>query len=404
MPGEADDSCALSTKDIPRSIIFTSDTDLLLFEYHPETLVVLFQDAESPVGLKAYSPCQIAQKLQLKSLISFAFAISQRSSEGQDDLVRDARNINVESPLYVDFSRRYTAVVVAPPYLGIHSGLPLPMQGLDVRLSEFVHQALLESLNHSVYLPLLVEDPNQASAWNIAQDIRTIAYSLLATPASNVRELRRKAQGFSPQEISTYSATSIRVPAKELEGQVAASMRWAESKEISAPLLWALFTSSLILVELNTPPALPLMMRVLNGDFDNTWAFMHLTARLHAAMYSLRMLKQTIDVWLAINQHLESELRDTLSSLHKQMSSLPSISVAFNVPGQSKRVMAEHEVLRELVEEIYTSAGVDVPNEHISNKKKKRQAREAERKKRKTEQRQQSKPSASNAFALLDGT
>jgi hypothetical protein len=54
--------------------------------------------------------------------------------------------------------------------------------------------------------------------------------------------------------------------------------------------------------------------------------------------------------------------------------------------------------LRDLVDEIYTSVGVEVPAEQVSNKKKKRQAREAERKKRKVEQRQQGASKVANAF------
>jgi hypothetical protein len=404
VPGEADDSCALLAKDSPRSIIFTSDTDLLLFDYQPETLVVLFQDAESPAGLKAYAPSEIAKTLQLKSLVPLAYAIQQRSSEGQDDLVRDARSIDVDSALYVDFSRRYTAAVVAPTYLTKHTGLSPSMQNLDVRISEYAHQALVEAPKISVYLPLLVEDPNQASSWNIAQDVRAFAYSLLTPPTSTVQEYRRKAQGISPQEVSTYSAATLQTPAKELEVRIGASVKWAESKGISLPLLWSLFALSLVLAELNTPPPIPLAMRVLNGEFDNTWASVQLTARLHAAVYSLRMLKQTVSVWLAINHHLKSPLHESLSSLQNHMSTLPTIADMFIVPGQAKRILAEHEALRELVDEIYMSVGVEVPAEQVSNKKKKRQARETERKKKKAEQRQQATPKVGNAFGLLNDT
>jgi hypothetical protein len=400
--GEADDSCALRAKDYARSIIFTSDTDLLLFDYQTETLIVLFQDAESPAGLKAYAPSQIAEKLQLKTLVAFAHAIQQRTSEGMDDLVRDARNFDTESSVYTDFSRRYTAAIITPVYLERHSNLELPVQVLDVRISEFVHEALVGSTNLPVYLPLLVEDPNQASAWNMAQDIRTLAYSLLAPSQSIVREFRRKAQGISPQEISPYTAVDLEVPAKEMEARTGAVLRWAESKKMNTSLVWPLFALSLVLVELNAPPPLALISRVLNGDFDNTWAFVQLTARLQAALYSLRMLKQTTSIWLATNQDTKSKLHSSLSSLHSQMAGFPVISGTFMVPGQSRNLLADHEQLKALIEEIFASVGVEVAVEQVSNKKKKRQAREAERKKRKVDQRQQSKPATPNSFALLN--
>ncbi|KAH3918018.1 hypothetical protein HBH56_047910 [Parastagonospora nodorum] len=390
VPGEADDSCALRARDLPRSIIFTSDTDLLLFDYHPETLVVLFQDAESPVGLKAFSPDHIAKKLQLKTLVPLAHAIQQHLSEGMDDLVRDARDLDTDSSAYLDFHRRYTAAIVAPIYLQQYVSLNSTSQSLDVRIFEFVHEALNRSQNLPVYLPLLAEDPNQASAWNIAQDIRTLAYSLLASSTSTIREYKRKAQGISPQDIRPYSDTDLHAPAKEIDGRVGGLLKWAKSKDLNPSLLWSLFALSLVLGELNTAPSLPLVSRVINADFDYTWPFVQLTARFQAAMYSLRMLKQMTEIWLAVNQHIQSKLRGTLSSLQSQMANLPAIADMFFVPGQSKRLLADHEQLKALIEEIYVSIGVEVATEQVSNKKKKRQAREAERKKRKTEQRQQS--------------
>jgi len=403
VPGEADDSCALLAKNIPRSIIFTSDTDLLLFDYQSETLIVLFQDAESPSNFKAHSPSVIAKKFQLQSLVPFAYAIQQRNLDGHAQLLLAAQGIDVDSAPYVEFRGRYIAAVVDPVYLARHSSLPPEMQVLDVRISEFVHQALLGDLEVSVYLPLLVEDPNQASAWNVAQEVRTVAHSIL-TPSSTIHEYRRKAQHVSPQDINCYTAQNLQVPIKETVERVTASVRWAESRAIDTQLLWPLFALSLVLGELNTPPAVPLVMRVLNGDFDNSWTFVQLTARLHAAIYSLRILKQTVAIWLAINENQNSALYESLSRLQKQMSSLPSIADSFMVPGQAKRVRVEPDVLRELVEEIYTSVGVEVPVEQVSNKKKKRQAREADRKKRKMDQRQQGAaktPKSGNGFALL---
>jgi hypothetical protein len=387
VPGEADDSCALYAKNLPKSIIFTSDTDLLLFDYHAETLVVLFQDAASPTGLKAHAPHQIAEKLRLKRLVPLAYAIQQRSSEGMDDLVRDARNLDSDSPLYMEFSRRYTADVITPMYLERHPDLQLSLQELDVRVSEVVHEAMLGSNGLPVYLPLLVEDPNQASAWNMGQDLRTLAYSLVAPTSSKVREYRRKAQGISPQDISPFSATDMDAPAKEWEERVGAVLKWGEAKNISRPLLWSLLALSLVVGELNTPPSLALISRVLNGDFDNTWGFVQLAARMQAALYSLRMLKQVTAIWLKVNQQDQSNLHQILSNLQTSMSDFPAISNLFIVPGQEKRLLADHEQLKELVEEIFSSVGIEVASEPMSNKKKKKQAKEADRKRRKIEQR-----------------
>ncbi|KAF2133107.1 hypothetical protein P153DRAFT_149589 [Dothidotthia symphoricarpi CBS 119687] len=387
VPGEADDSCALHAKELARSLIFTSDSDLALYEYPQETLIVFFHDAVSSTGgTKAYSPHQVRQKLQLTSLLPFALAILRDPSVTSDIIVNNARKIKLESSEYLSFSARYNEEISTPSYLSKNNGRSLPMQDLDVRVSEFVHQALSQPSQHPlVYLPLLLEDPNQASAWNMGQDIRTLAYSLLHS--STVHEYKRKAQVIAVQEISPYSHANLQVPATDIERQISVLMTWASSKSVGPELVWPLFALSIVLGDLNTPPPIPLVLRVLNGDFDNNWAFIQFSARIQAVLYSLRMLKQVVAVWLAINE--TAKIHEVVKSLHNHMTSFPSIPDMFTVSGQGKKVLAEHEELKTLVEEIYTSAGAEVPTEQVSNKKKKRQAREAERKKRKVEQRQQ---------------
>jgi hypothetical protein len=401
VPGEADDWCALHAKDNAQSIIFTSDTDLVLYDYRPETLIVFLHDDDGSAGIKAYAPDEIRKKLQLESLLPFAFVLLAGPQDTSIDLARNARGVNQDSEEFIEFARRYVTKGVAPVYLTNTNGSTPTLAKLDARVSEFVHQAMEGSATPLVYMPLLVEDPNQASAWNMGYDVRTVAYSLFANTNTTVHEYRRKAQGIAVQEVTTYTAAHVTIPATELERQVSALTDWASSKAASPELIWPLFALSLVLADLNTPPAIQLVLRVANNDFDSTWAFVHLMARLQAALYSLRMLKQTIAVWLKLNATASSKLHICLSSLAKHMQSFPSIPAMFGVPGQPKKVLAEHERLKSLVEEIYVSAGAKVPTEQKSNKKKKRQAREADRKKKKAEQRRLPERETANAFGAL---
>ncbi|KNG46926.1 dna replication initiation factor cdc45 [Stemphylium lycopersici] len=401
VPGEADDWCALHAKDNAQSIIFTSDTDLVLYDYCADTLIVFLHETDVSVSIKAYSPDQIRTKLELRSLLPFAFALLEGPSDTANDLARNARNVDKNSQPYLDFSNRYITEVLSPAYMSRSKDVLSKLPKLDVRVSEFVHQALAKSEIPLVYLPLLVEDPSQASAWNVGCDIRTLAYSILVSRKMNVHEYRRKAQAIAIQEVVTYTPTDLPVPIADLERQIRTLSDWAACRIIEPALLWPLFALSLVLAELNTPPPVLIALRVINGDFDNTWEFVHLTARLHAALYSLRMFSQIVQVQLAVKQAGSKNLHDSLVSLDQRMRSLPSIPNGFGVPGQTKRVLADHDQLRALIEEIYVSAGVDVPIEHVSNKKKKRQTREAERKKKKAEQRLQPKQQMKNAYTLL---
>ncbi|KAF2852244.1 hypothetical protein T440DRAFT_446812 [Plenodomus tracheiphilus IPT5] len=390
VPGEADDWCALYAKDVHRSIVFTSDTDLVLYDYPKESLIVFLHGVDLSSGIRGYNPYQMQEKLQLKSLAPFAYALRQNPQDTANLLIQNARSVDMSSIGYVDFSSRYT------PSTSISADRRKPsldspkLQGLDVRISEYVNQALSSSIRPLVYLPLLVEDPGQASAWNIGHDVRKLAYSLMATEGTVIHEYKRKSQGVSAQEIQTDTMTETETAATDMEQQISGLTLWAAGKGLEAGLLWPLFGLSLVLVELKTPPTIALVLRVLNADFDNTWTFIQLTARLQAAMYSLRMLKQVVGVKLALTTTDKPNLHGSLVSINKHMELFPSIGEMFTVPGQVRKVLADYDGLRAMVEEIYASAGAEVPSEQVSNKKKKRQAREADRKKRKAGMRQMS--------------
>ena len=412
VPGEADDWCASHAKEHLRHIIFTSDTDLVLYDYSVDTLIVFLHDADVATGIKAYSPNKIRKQLQVASLATFAYTLIENPQDSAKLLAHQAQNVDQASTRYIEFASRYAARVATPAYLNEPDLVDLPQ--IDVRISEYAHQALHYFEYPQVYLPLLIEDPTQASAWNVGHDIRKIAYDLLAKKEIiYVQEHRRKAQGITIQEIKVDSRLFEKAPVEDLERQMGSLKEWSDVKSVSRELLWSLFGLSLVLNELNTPPPIALVQRVLNCDFDNSWAFVHLTARLHAAIYSLRMLLQMIKVGEATmvpdlivdvddRQDVEdAQLRETMSKIANHMSDFPSIPEVMGVPGQTKRILAEHDKLKELIEEIYRSAGVEVPSEQVSNKKKKRQMREGERKKKKAEQRMQAKPQVGNAYSLL---
>lgn len=398
-PGEADDWCALHAKDYSRSIIFTSDTDLLLYNYPAETLVIFFQDADVTTGVKSYCPDQMRERLKLDSLVQFAFAMTQEPSHTSDDLIRDAQSLDLVSSTYLEFSGRYAGRTTVSSHILKDSGLPLPLQGLDVRVSEFVHQALDNSSTPLVYLPLLVEDPNQSSVWISGQDYRKLAYSILAPQTKVVHEYRRKAQGISVQELTLHA---LDVPTSDMKAHLNGVSKWAADKKVGPSLMWPLFALSIVLLDSKSIPSVPLVLHMLNGEFDSSWDFIHLTARMQAVLYSLRMLRQILAVHLAIHGSEKRDTSNDITILSKELATLPSIAETFTVPGQSRKLLAEHEQLRNLIEEIYTASGVDIPTEHVSNKKKKKQSREIERKKKKQEQRQQAKPQVNNVYSMLD--
>jgi hypothetical protein len=401
VPGEADDYCALCANENPRSVIFSNDTDLILYDYPAESRVIFFRDVElwPEPKFKGYSTTKIQGALHLTSLVPFAYCITQDRWKSFGDSVKDAREVDITSGHYEEFSKRYTGTA-AELQVSKDSRVALALQGLDVRVSEFVHQVLTLCPVPTVYLPLLVEDPNQTSVWNIGENVRSLAYSLLAPDRVVVHEYKRKAQAIAIQDIKILSYEETCLLAAALSRDIGTRLRRMVNIQVPRDFIWPLIAVNMVLPELILPPKVSSWTRVLTGDFNNTWDFIHLTARIQAALYSLRFLKQCAALWLSMNQNDPNELHKFVDSLQRALQNMPTIADLFIVPGQAGRIGRDSTMLQVMVKEIYTSASVEIPDEHISNKKQKKQKREAERKMKKKQA--TSSQRTDNLFELLN--
>jgi hypothetical protein len=384
VPGEADDWCALQATEGSASIIFSDDTDLLLYDYPQEFRLLFYRDAElwPEPKFKGYSPSAICEGLGLSSLTSFAYCLTQDPHGPESKLIGEAKCVDTTSQAYLDFIKRYkvapTATYTFPSDLTVSS-----LQNVDVRISEFIYQGLHSKVETIVYLPFLVEDQHRASAWVHGQDLRAVSYSIFTADRSRVQEHRRKAQKVSMQEIELYPPQELIAMTQTYARSISAWVEWTAERDVPHSLIWPLFAIGIVLPELNSPPPLALWLRVLNADFDNTWGFVHLTAGLHAALYSLRFLKQCIEVWLSLHTDESSSLLPIARQIRTDLQSMGPITDLFLVPGQARKPKGDHELLPDLIAEVYASANVEIPVERLPSKKaKKQQQREAERKER----------------------
>lgn len=417
VPGEADDWCASHSQRNPHSIIFTSDTDLLLYDYSEDVLVQFFKDVEEK-GLKVYSPHKICQQLELNSLVQLAYATHKDRWQSLSESVRSARKYDAESIPYTEFNKRYIDNVQTPGYILEDAQLHASLQKLDARISEFVLQAL--SVGHagsedsplaiSVFLPLLIEDPFRASVWTEGQDIRLLAYSLLTPGRLVIQEHLRKAQGISVQEFGLYSPEQMTVGAATLHNAITTG---PVSPELPPIRYWTLVAVHLALVSLK-PPHISLLHRVVTGDFDTTWSFVHLQSSIQAMLYSFRMLKQCIDVWLALVSTSRiaqiktpsQELIATITELSQTLTSLPSIADLFPIPGQPVPTFPEDANLLDMLKQIYAAAGI--ADEQLFSEAKSKKQRKKEKKARKAEAQAlarmpvQTSKNPFDVFAILD--
>jgi hypothetical protein len=384
VPGEADDWCALQATGEPASIVFSDDTDLLLYDYPQEFRLLFYKDAElwPEPKFKGYSPSAICEELGLSGLTSFAYCLIQDPHGPESKLIGAAKCVDTTSQGYMDFTKRYkvapTATDTFPTNLTVSS-----LQNLDVRISEFIYQGLHAKVEIVVYLPFLVEDQHRASAWVHGQDLRAVSYSIFTTDRSSVREHRRKAQTVSMQQIELYPPQELLAMMQTYARNISAWVEWTAERDVPHSLKWPLFAIGVVLPELKSPPPLALWLRVLAADFDNTWDFVHLTSGLHAALYSLRFLKQCIEVWLSLHTDESFSLLPIARQIQTDLQSMGPITELFLVPGQARKPQDDHELLRDLVAEVYASANVEIPIQRLPTKKaKKQQQREAERKER----------------------
>lgn len=402
MPGEADDWCASYARDTPRSIIFTGDSDLLLYAYQPEVVVMFFRDTHylPKSDTRVYCPSSICTRLKLPSLLLLAYVLSEHRTKNMNDNIQIAQSYDAEAPGYIDFSRRYMYTLRGPAYIASSAEFNQILQTLDVRVSEFINQALISSeevLTPDVYPPLLFEDPHEASAWKLGLDLRLLAYSLIM-PESNtvVRESIRRAQDVAGQTHSVLSLETARQIGTELSASITTLIT---REELLVKQRWFLVALAIALGEIKVPHSF-LVARVINGEFDETWAFVHLNARLQAVLYSLRFLKQCISVWLTIH-HDDGETRIVVSKLANALQSFPSIADMFDIPGQNTTIREHDAPLHQAIKDVYASAGIE-DEELFQEPKTKRQRKREKLRNRIKAQQSAPAPKSTNIFALLE--
>lgn len=362
VPGEADACCA----DLAREeggIIVTGDSDLLAHDLGPNGSVIFFKDfdlshtappAQGTVlqGMQ-YHPADIAKTLGLKSLLPFAYAVSQDPHRGFAECARLAKQQNEDGLKYRTFTAEYSSIAT-------HSTLGQRLDGLerqkltpvlrrlDPRISEFVHRTaatlILDSspkpsqLNtdttYDMYLPFLIDDPSRGSAWRVGADFRQLGYSMLGlTSLSQTRVLEHERRGtrIASTGVLTLNIKETGLHAKSL---IANLEQWINpSIRHVAPETWRTFATYEVCRALQAD-AKPLLskveMRSLIGGqrTSGSWAFIHLCGQLQAVLYSLRMLQQLIEVFTtAHSKRFEgNEFFSTIVGLQQYLDALPTFA------------------------------------------------------------------------------
>lgn len=305
VPGEADMYCAKMATD-NGSIVFTSDSDLLAHDLK-NGQVALFRDItmqDGHVQAATFSPSEISQRLGIGSPTRLAYERRNDKDKATDAIIRACKTPAVDMKEYESFSQQYIFDGTMDAALAKLDSLKFCH--LDPRLSEVILQLTQSSADAKAFLPVLMENPDRGSAWEPSSPIRQLAYSIaaLAIPshAKAVQEYRR-VHSFSQKgrRIEMLDKAAVLEAATTL---IAASTTFRRFAGKDSSLFWLSLCLGLDIIECTVQGKYTHALQMLQTQRDKPlrttngvpWDIVHLTAQLHAALYSLRMLKQVLDI------------------------------------------------------------------------------------------------------------
>jgi hypothetical protein len=422
VPGEADEYCASFAKEYGGSI-FTSDSDLLLYDLGEAGAVVLFKEVEirkinrgTQVAVRKYKTTQMARRLGLESLRPLAYAIQEDHYRGLGPCIEYARKLSLcHTGEFEEFVMKYSLLERSKP--GADQHMKVALEKLDPRFSEWVTQflnykALRQSrdtqISFDMFLPFLIEDPARASAWRTGADIRRLTYSIMCSSyahSCSTIEYARKATRISGQNVDHLIPSGVENMLAEW------CSRWdVMSESANIVFSWRLMgMHSLCQQILQSKKPLPdqrSIYALLCGKLVGpTWEFLHLSASFQAALYSWRMLYQAMSVLLVTSEsHVIMKDIDisSIRRLHKSLPAMPRIEELFTITEGIEDGQLE-AYLSNLYKLLNVQDHVSAPAANETSKRKKRK-KEKDRESPYAKAKSSTPFASSNIYDLLSST
>ncbi|KAL4946912.1 hypothetical protein BDV06DRAFT_208518 [Aspergillus oleicola] len=353
VPGEADAHCAYTAR-LKSSSILTNDSDLLLYDIGIDGSVIFLDSMElsrwdpdqplaSQIKAALVRPSLAVQRLGVPSLLAFACELKAYPESSLAELIQRSQNATIMKEL--SNSHRHHRFAVE--YQSDQCQVPLnelnQVPGhLDNRISELFWQYELQGKYDPgkyphVYLPILNEDHTKRCAWTKGREYRDLAYSILniSRPLEqrprHVCEFVRRGRRIAEDKIELKGKTWISARIKSLEIRLGTPK--ANLQNVDDPQsFWTMFAlgdcygsdAEFTLADLQK------LKRFLTLGYMGkqlSWADIHLTAQIHAVLYSLRILQQILA--LSNSEDLTaSNLRSALRTLPKLHDMKPSCQCA----------------------------------------------------------------------------
>jgi hypothetical protein len=371
VPGEADAYCAQEVKN-HGGLILTGDSDLLVYNLGSGA-VIFFRDIElvrdegvSSLRCMQYSPASISTKLGIPSshgLPSLAFEMRMDPHATFNQLKQRAAQlqaISSQQAMYQDFMKEYRSLDDLPPdrriLLAVES-FRSETRKLDPRVSEYIYSFLSVGRdpdlsaqrsvggvdNRRIFLPFLLDCPARTSAWEMSVSVRLLAYGFMHVlraadeDGDSILEYRRLQSGTQAKRWQLPTLDQIADTSQDLVNV------WHQLRMVydvtgkSYDTLWSAFAIYQDLTYSFNNSKEPLSRVVLHpavrARADSrrvTWDKVHFFAQMQGSYYSLRILKQVLEVlrWWALPKCADDPIFRIINDLYQCIKSLPPLSDA----------------------------------------------------------------------------
>ncbi|KAI9790850.1 MAG: hypothetical protein M1835_000700 [Candelina submexicana] len=397
VPGEADYYCARSKG----RMIFTNDSDLLVYDLGDRGSVLFFNDLEEAVSddkqplLKGlmYQPRAIADRLGLRSIGDLAYEMRKRPAatfnealaraKQHTDDIRDSRNYRMWQLDY-QFGDKYEVPFrrTVRRHYRKNTKLRHALKRLDPRISECINQYGYDDTQEEdwhyvpIYLPFLIEDPNCATAWDTELPLRRLGYSLLhlALPQEErsdcIREYKRRGQIIGTEDVRFIKMMKAEwwceILIATLEGLAFSVTVDSIERGITDIEFWKTFgIYQIVRWHQSNNRELPrrVALKMLVADQDSptqSWSQLHLFARYQAVLYSARILQQFTEVAYQIDKGPWEILQfsDLLSKLHRLLEGMPSIEELFIAPKDLPSSDKELQIWDDIIRMVFDFCGI----------------------------------------------
>lgn len=341
VPGEADMYCAKHATDTG-AIIFSSDSDLLAHDLQSGA-VALFHDIakhnDGHIQAAVFTPTAICERLGLEIPMAptrLAYERLRNKNSNTDALIRRCKSPAADRPDYARFKEQYIYNNTMDTLL-VDVEKQTKFRHMDPRVSELILQLAIpdeaRTSEPTIFLPVLMENTDRGTAWEPSTQIRQLAYSIFSKSKKGrslfVSEYRRvqspvqkgrQVDLLDGEAISLTVANILNVSAK-LQGfaETDTELFWLSLclvLDIQTCTRQGKYSHALHVLSIQREKPARLAARV-------SWDLVHLTAQLHAGLYSFRILHQMVH---SCKASVKSQIDAEFGSFEKLLRGVPALT------------------------------------------------------------------------------